>query len=43
VAPILLGDGVRLFDNLDGADPKLEPVEVIGSPTVTHPRYRVSK
>jgi dihydrofolate reductase len=43
VAPTLLGDGVRLFDNLHGADPKLEPVEVIGSPAVTHLRYRVSK
>jgi dihydrofolate reductase len=43
VAPILLGGGVRLFDNLDGADPKLEPTEVIESPVVTHLRYRVSK
>jgi dihydrofolate reductase len=43
VAPILLGDGVRLFDNLDGADVKLEPVEVIESPVVAHLRYRVSK
>jgi dihydrofolate reductase len=43
VAPVLLGGGVRLFDNLDGADPKLEPVEVIGSPAVTHLRYRVSR
>jgi dihydrofolate reductase len=42
VAPLLLGDGVRLFDNLDGADPKLEPFEVIESPVVTHLRYRVS-
>ena len=36
VAPVLLGGGVRLFDNLDGADPKLEPVEVVESPAVTH-------
>jgi dihydrofolate reductase len=43
VAPVLLGGGVRLFDNLDGADLKLEPVEVIGSPAVTHLRYRVSR
>jgi dihydrofolate reductase len=43
VAPLLLGGGVRLFDNLDGADPKLEPVEVVESPVVTHVRYRVSK
>ncbi len=43
VAPVLLGGGVRLFDNLEGAEPKLEPVEVIESPVVTHLRYRVSK
>ena len=43
VAPLLLGSGVRLFDNLDGADPKLEPVEVVESPVVTHIRYRVSR
>ena len=43
VAPVLLGGGVRLFDNLDGTDPKLEPVEVIESPVVTHLRYRVSR
>ena len=43
VAPVLLGGGVRLFDNLEGAEPKLEPVEAIESPVVTHLRYRVSK
>ena len=42
VAPVLLGGGVRLFDNLEGADPKLEPIEVVESPAVTHLRYRVS-
>jgi dihydrofolate reductase len=43
VAPVLLGGGVRLLENLDGADVKLEPVEVIESPMVTHLRYRVSR
>jgi dihydrofolate reductase len=43
VAPVLLGGGVRLLDNLDGADVKLEPVEAIESPMVTHLRYRVSR
>ena len=43
VAPVLLGGGVRLFDNLDGAEMKLEPVEVLGSPVVTHLRYRLSR
>jgi dihydrofolate reductase len=43
VTPLLLGGGVRLFDNLDDADPKLKPIEVIESPVVTHLRYRVSR
>jgi dihydrofolate reductase len=40
IAPLFLGSGVRLFDNL-GADVKVEPVRVIESPNVTHVRYRV--
>ena len=40
VAPVLLGSGVRLFENL-GADVKVEPDRVIASPNVTHIRYRV--
>jgi dihydrofolate reductase len=40
IVPVLLGGGDRL---LDGAgDPKLEPVEVVASPGVTHVRYRVT-
>jgi len=42
IAPVLLGSGVRLFDNL-GADVKVEPDRVIESPNVTHVRYRVVK
>jgi dihydrofolate reductase len=42
IAPVLLGSGVRLFDNL-GEDVKVEPVRVIESPNVTHVRYRVVK
>ena len=41
IAPVLLGSGVRLFDNL-GPDVKVEPDRVIESPNVTHVRYRVS-
>jgi dihydrofolate reductase len=41
LVPIFLGDGVRLFDNLDERV-KLEPTRVIESPAVTHLRYRVS-
>lgn len=42
VAPILLGDGARLFENV-GTDLKLEPVRVVGTPEVTHVKYRVLK
>jgi dihydrofolate reductase len=41
VAPLLLGDGVRLFDRLD-ALVELEATRVIESPSVTHLRYRVT-
>jgi dihydrofolate reductase len=41
VAPLLLGQGTRLFDHL-GADPvDLEITRVVESPAVTHLRYRV--
>jgi dihydrofolate reductase len=39
VAPVLLGDGVRLFDG--GEQAKLEVLRVLDSPTVTHVKYRV--
>jgi dihydrofolate reductase len=42
VAPLLLGDGVRLLDNLDESV-KLEGTRVIESPAVTHLKYRVVK
>ena len=42
VAPLLLGDGVRLFENHVGAQqPEVEATRVIRSPLVTHLRYRV--
>jgi dihydrofolate reductase len=40
VVPLFLGDGVRLFDQIDPAV-DLELNRVIESPTVTHLRYRV--
>jgi hypothetical protein len=43
VAPILIGDGVRLFDDAGPDQVELEPIQVIESPTVTHLRYRVVK
>ena len=39
VAPVLLGGGERLFDNLDGGPVGLEPVELVASPAVAHFRY----
>lgn len=39
VAPIFLGGGARLFDNLGDAPPKLEQVEAVAAPGVTHIRY----
>jgi dihydrofolate reductase len=42
VAPVLLGGGVRLFENhLGGQPPTLGCTRVIESPKVTHLRYRV--
>jgi dihydrofolate reductase len=44
LAPVLLGDGVRLFDGIDAEDGvELEVTRVIDSPRVTHLRYRVVK
>jgi len=42
VAPLLLGDGVRLFGDHAGTQrPEVEVTRVIQSPAVTHLRYRV--
>jgi dihydrofolate reductase len=38
VVPVLLGAGVRLFEDLDGALDSYEPVEFVGSPAVAHYR-----
>jgi dihydrofolate reductase len=40
LVPVLLGDGVRLFEDHLGR-PQLECMRVIDSPAVTHLRYRV--
>jgi dihydrofolate reductase len=39
IVPIILGDGERLLANV--GSPKLEPVDVVASPAVTHVKYRV--
>jgi dihydrofolate reductase len=41
LAPLLLGDGVRLFEHLGIEPVDLEIVEVVEAPGVTHLRYRV--
>ena len=43
LAPVLLGGGTRLFDDLETADVRLEPTRVIESPAVTHLRFRIVK
>ena len=43
LVPVLLGSGVRLFDNLGAASINLEIVRVVQAPSVTHLRYRVVK
>ena len=43
LAPIFMGDGVRLFDGIDPRKVELEIATTIASPSVTHLRYRVKK
>lgn len=43
VAPLLLGDGVRLFDHLNIEPIKLERIRAIEAPGVTHLGFRVDK
>jgi dihydrofolate reductase len=41
VAPVLLGDGARLFDNLGTRQVQLEQVRAVEAPGVTHLKYTV--
>jgi dihydrofolate reductase len=41
IVPVLLGGGARLFDNLGGAEIKLEQIRAVEAPGVTHLKYRV--
>ena len=43
VTPLLLGSGVRLFEDVGGSPVALKPIRVVESPTVTHIRYEVQK
>src|SRR6266516_5666206 len=38
IAPVLLGDGERLFDHLGGGTAGYECIELISSPAATHAR-----
>jgi dihydrofolate reductase len=43
IAPIFLGGGTGLFDGPGLDTVKIEPVQVVSSPNVTHVRYRVTR
>ncbi len=43
IAPVVLGKGILLLENLDSSKNKFEITEVISSKEVTHMRYRVKK
>jgi dihydrofolate reductase len=43
VVPLLLGGGVRLFEDLGPGRPELEITGVVESPAVTHLTYRVKR
>lgn len=43
VAPLLLGEGIRLFDHLDINPIELERIRVVEAPGVTHLGFRVVK
>jgi dihydrofolate reductase len=43
VAPVLLGDGVRLFEGLGATPPKVQLTRMIDSPGATHLSHRVVK
>lgn len=42
IAPIMLGDGIRLFDNLEKGRFSINIDKVIHSPLVTHITYNVA-
>ena len=42
-APVLLGDGTRLFGGLGPGLPQLELTRMLESPFATHLRYRIVK
>jgi dihydrofolate reductase len=43
LAPLLFGEGIRLFDKIGPQHVELENMRVVASPKVTHLRFRVVK
>jgi dihydrofolate reductase len=43
IAPILIGGGVRMFENFGEQEIELDLVETIGGPKASHLRYRIQK
>jgi len=43
LVPVLLGEGLRLFDYIGGKPVKLEKTSVVDAPDVTHLTFRVVK
>jgi dihydrofolate reductase len=43
VAPVFMGEGLRVFEGIDHTKVKLEIAEAIHSPVVTHLRYAVTR
>jgi dihydrofolate reductase len=43
LVPVLLGDGVRLFNDKELAGTRMEQVDVVEAPAVTHIRYRIRR
>jgi dihydrofolate reductase len=43
LAPVLFGEGIRLFDKMGSEHIELESTRVVASPRVTHLRFRVVK
>ena len=43
IVPVLLGEGIRLFENIGAERIELEKISVIEAPGITHLQFRVVK
>jgi dihydrofolate reductase len=41
LVPVLFGTGTRMFEDLQKGHVRLEPVDVLSTPSATHLRYRI--